>query len=132
MPQMANIVVKKADNTTDVTYSQATPSAGDKSPAVWKNQTVGTTNAQRPSFTFVMMDNGTKRARRSRSSFIWPKTRTDQSGNVIVSGGLSFESSGLIPQDMTPAEIAEAVAQSANLLAASLIKSAMVEGYAPG
>lgn len=132
MPQMANIVIKKADTTTDVTYTSATPSAGDKSPAVWKNQSVGTILAARPSFTLVSMDNGTRKARRFRSTFLWPKTRVDTAGNVTVSGGASAESSHLIPQDMTLSEIQEYVAQFANLLASTLIKQCMVDGYAPG
>lgn len=131
MPNMANIVIKKADGTTDVTYTSAAPSAGDKSPAVWKNQTVGTVLAARPSFTLVAMDNGTRKARRVRSTFIWPKTRVDTAGNVTVVGGASSESSHLIPQDMTPTEIGEYVAQYANLLASALIKQSLVDGYAP-
>lgn len=132
MPNMANIVIKKADNTTDVTYTAATPSAGDKSPAVWKNQTVGTVLAARPTFTLVGMDNGTRKARRMRTTFLWPKTRVDVAGNVTVVGGASSESSHLIPQDMTPVEIGEYVAQYANLLASALTKQALVDGYAPG
>jgi hypothetical protein len=131
MPQMANIVIKKADGSTDVTYTTAAPSAGDKSPAVWKNATVGTILAARPTFTLVMADNGTKKARRARSTFHWPKTRVDTAGNVTVIGGASAESSHLIPQDMTPVEIGEYVAQYANLLACALVKSALIDGYAP-
>lgn len=131
MPTMADIIIKKADNTTNVTYVAATPSAGDKSAAVWKNPTVGTVLAARPTFTFVMMDNGNKKARRARSSFIWPKARVDIASNVTVAGGASSESSHLIPQDMTPAEIDEYVAQYSNLLASALIKSCLTSGYAP-
>jgi len=132
MPAMANITVKKADNTTNVDYVVATPSAGDKSPAVWKNQTVGTVNAARPTFTIVASDNGTGKSRRIRSTFFWPKTRVDALSNVVVQGGASSESSHLVPQDMTPAEISEYVAQYANLLASALVKSVLTEGYAPG
>lgn len=131
MPQMANIVIKKADGTTDVTYTSAAPSAGDKSPAVWKNASVGTILASRPTFTISMMDNGTRKARRARTSFLWPKTRVDQAGNVTVVGGASSESSHLIPQDMTATEIAEFVAQFSGLLHSALIRSALNDGYAP-
>lgn len=131
MPQMANITVKKADGTTDVLYTAATPAAGDKSPAVWKNKTVGTTNAQNPTFTLMSADNGTRKARRFRSTFSWPKTRLDSGGNVIVQGGASSESSHLIPQDMTPAEIAEYVSQFANMLSSALVKASLNDGYAP-
>lgn len=132
MPQMADITVKKADGTTNVVYSIATPSAGDKSPAVWVNESVGTVPASRPKFTLVAADNGTKRSRRLRSSFIWPKTRTDSGGNVIVSGGASSESSHLVPQDMTSTEIDEYVAQYAGLLHSALVQMSIKSGYAPG
>lgn len=131
MPQMANIVIKAADGVAAVTYTAKVPSAGDKSPAVWKNDAVGTVNAAKPSFTFVMMDNGTRKARRARSSFIWPKTRTDVAGNVSVVGGASGESSHLIPQDMTVTEINEYCAQYANLLASTLVQACLTSGYAP-
>lgn len=131
MPTMANITIKKADGTTDVVYTAKTPSAGDKSPAVWKNDTVGTVLAARPTFTMMTMDNGTRKARRVRTSFIWPKTRLDSVGNVTVTGGASGESSHLIPTDMLATEIAEYVAQYANLLFSALVKSAINDGYAP-
>lgn len=126
---MANIVIKKADGTTDQTWSAASPSAGDKSPAVWKNASVGTVLAARPTFTLVMMDNGTRKARRARTTFNWPKVRTDTAGNVSIIGGASAESSHLIPQDMTPSEISEYVTQFANLLASALIKQCLNDGY---
>lgn len=129
MPSMANITVKKADNTTDVVYTAASPSAGDSVPAVWKNQTVGTVLASRPTFTLTAQNNGTKKARRLRTTFIWPKTRTDAATNIIVSGGASSESSHLIPQDMTAVEIGEYVAQYANLMASALIKQCLNDGY---
>lgn len=129
MPSMANITVKKADGTTDVVYTAASPSAGDSVAAVWKNQTVGTVLASRPTFTLTAQDNGTKKARRMRTSFLWPKTRTDAATNIIVSGGASSESSHLIPQDMTAAEISEYVAQYANLMASALIKQCLNDGY---
>lgn len=131
MPTMANITIKKADGTTDVIYTAATPSAGDKSPAVWKNATVGPVLAARPTFTFVMMDNGNRKARRARSSFMWPKTRVDTAGNTTVIGGASAESSHLVPQDMTAAEINEFVAQYAGLLKSALIQDSLSSGYAP-
>lgn len=131
MPSMANITIKKADGTTDVVYTQKTPSAGDKSPAVWKNDTVGTVLAARPTFTIMAMDNGTRKARRARTTFIWPKTRLDAAGNVTVVGGASSESSHLIPQDMLADEIGEYVAQYAGLLYSTLIKASLNDGYAP-
>lgn len=132
MSQMANIVIKEADGTTNVTYTAKSPSAGDKSPAVWKCDSIGTTNAARPTFTIVAQDNGTGKARRFRTSYIFPKTRLDTNGNAITAGGASGESSHLIPQDMTPDEIKRYAAHYANLLASALIQASLNDGYAPG
>lgn len=129
MPQMANLVVKKDDGITDATYTAKVPSSGDKSPAVWKNDAVGTVLAARPTFTLLSADNGTKKARRLRTTFFWPKTRTDTAGNVVVQGGASSESAHLIPQDMTMTEIQEYVTQYSNLLASTLIRDCLKSGY---
>lgn len=131
MPDMANIVVKMANGTTDITYSKAAASAGDKSPAVWKSETVGTVLAGRPTLTLTSMDNGTRKSRRLRASYIYPKVRTDAQSQTIVNGGASAEASFLVPQDMTAAEIAEYANQFANLLASALIKSSVTSGYSP-
>lgn len=131
MPQMANIVIKGSDGVAEVTYTAKTPSAGDKSPAVWKNDAIGAINAARPSFTFVMADNGTRKARRARSSFVWPRSIVDVAGNVTIVGGASGESSHLIPQDMKVTDIKEYCSQYANLLASVLIQDCLNQGYAP-
>lgn len=132
MPTMADITVKKADGTTNVTYSATTPAAGDKSPALWINNAVGTVLAARPRFTLVSASNGTRRARRLRTTFVWPKARTDTAGNVTVAGGASGESSYLVPQDMTLTEIDEFVAQYSGLLHSALVQASVKSGYAPG
>lgn len=131
MPDMANIVVKMANGTTDITYSKAAASAGDKSPAVWKSESVGTVLAGRPTLTLTSMNNGTRKSRRLRASYIYPKVRTDAQAQTIVVGGASAEASFLVPQDMTAAEINEYANQFANLLASALIKSSVTSGYAP-
>lgn len=132
MPQMADITVKRADGTTNVTYSATNPAAGDKSPALWVNNTVGTVLAARPRFTVLSASNGTRKARRIRTTFVWPKARTDVAGNVTVAGGASGESSYLVPQDMTLAEIDEFVAQYSGLLYSTLVRASIASGYAPG
>lgn len=131
MPDMANIVIKKADGTTDITYVKQAASAGDKVPAIWKCDGVGIVLAGRPSLHAVAADNGTKKARRIRTSFVYPKVRQDPAGNAIVLGGIVFDTSAVIAQDMTMTEINEACNQFANLFASSLIRSVHVSGYAP-
>lgn len=48
MPTLSNITVKKNDGTTDVIYTGVAPSAGDKSPAVLRNNSLGSAAAFHP------------------------------------------------------------------------------------
>lgn len=129
MPQMTSLTVNDSYGTTQL-FTQQQPSAGDNQPAIWKNEAIGVVLAGRPSFSLVARNNGTKRARRLTASFLFPKVRTDVTGNVTVVGGASCEASFLIPQDMTAAEIAETVTNFTNLLASPLIRDCVKTGYA--
>lgn len=127
---ITNITVKKADGTTDVEYTGVTGSAGDKSPAVYKNKTVGTTPAQNPTFTLVSASNGTGTSRRLKFSGQWPVVKQDAGGNVVVSGRSSVEGSFLLPQNIAQAEIDEVVHQFTGLLASVEVRAQLMSGYA--
>lgn len=131
MATMANIVVKKADDTTDVTWTAQIGSSGDKTPAVWKNLTVGTMPMERPTFTAASRANGPGTARRLTCHFDWPMVSQDAGGNKVGAGKMVGEASILIPQNQEVTVIAEQVSQFCNLLASALIKQAAQEGYAP-
>lgn len=131
MPTFGNITVKKADGTTDVTYTGLVAAAGDNSPATYRNNTVGTTIAERPSLLIRSQENGTRTARRVRADFSWPLTTTDAGGNKVISGRMTGEASVLIPQNQDPAVIAEQAAQFGNLIGSAVLKACFNEGYAP-
>lgn len=131
MPTMANITVKKADGTTDVVYTAVAGSSGDKTPAVWRNQTAGTTPAEYPVLTLTSRANGTGTARRTDFSFTWPTTSQDAGGNKVVDGRASFSGSFLVPQNQANSVIQEQVYQACNLIASQLIKSSVADGFAP-
>lgn len=130
MPIMANIVVKNKAN-ADVTYTGVAGSAGDRNPAVFRNDTVGTTPAERPTFLITSRDNGPKTARRLDHSFIWPQFVTDVMGRKIRDGGAAGSGSLIIPQTLTVAQIEAFVYEYTGLLASALIRQACVEGNAP-
>lgn len=131
MPTIANITVKKADGTTDVVYMATAASAGDSSPAVFRNNTVGTTVAERPTLLVRSTDNGSRTARRLRVDYSWPIVATDAGGNKVVAGRMSGEASVLIPQNQDAAVIAEQAAQFGNLIGSALIKASFNDGFAP-
>lgn len=132
MPSMANITVKKADGTTDVTYSSVTASGGDKSPAVWRNESFGGTIGQRPEFRVRSSPNGTQTIRKVEGSFTMPELYTDTTTSLTkVATRANVQYQAAVPTDMTDAQLAEFAAQFGNLMAATLIKAVHSSGYAP-
>lgn len=131
MPQLANIVVKKNDGTTDVTFTGIQPSGGDKAPAMWRNESVGTAVAHRPTVVLSSRNNGTGTARRMDGQAVFPTTVTGADGRVTVADRLIVSISGVIPSGMPSAEVNEAVSQALNVFASSLVKDSFKAGYAP-
>lgn len=135
MPAMANIVVKKADNTTDITYDALSASGGDGSPAVWRQDTGATAGLPvglRSQFKLWTTWNGPKTARQMKFNFVMPYAVQDSTttlytakDRVVIDGILT------IPQAIPASSINEAVAQGLNLVASSLAKSSGQSGYAP-
>lgn len=128
---MNNITIKKANGTTDVIYTGVTVSAGDSSPAVYRNDTVGTTLAERPSLLISSRSNGPKSARRVDVNYTWPIMSQDAGGNKILAGRMVGSASVLIPQNQDAALINEQAFQFGNLMATTIVKAALSSGYAP-
>lgn len=131
MPTLANITIKKADGTTDVVYTAIAGAAGDNVPAIFRNNTVGTTLAERPTLLIKSASNGPRTARRIRGDFAWPTVTTDSGGNKTITGRTTGEFSFLAPQNQDATVIKEQAYQFGNLIASALIKASMEEGYAP-
>lgn len=130
MPNQANVTIKKNDGTTDVTYTAVIPSSGDKSPAIWKNQTLGTASAHRPEMKLQSRDNGTGSARRLDGSYMYPSLTVGTDGKTYVGDKLIGSISFLVPKGMPDAEINEGVSQFVNLCASVAFKDAFKQGYA--
>jgi len=131
MPTMANITIKKNDGTTDQVYTVAQASGGDKSPAIWRNNSVGSALGHRPTFQVSARANGQGSARRVETTFVWPYTVTGSDGKVQISDRAIVSLSAVLPLGMPVTDINEAAAQALNLLSSSLVKSSLQEGFAP-
>lgn len=131
MPQISNLTVKKNDGTTDVTYSAVVPSAGDKTPAIWRNTTVGTAAAHHPTLIVASRNSGTSTARKVDGQYVYPSLVTGSDGRVSIADRLHLKIDGTIPQGMATADVEEAVSQGLNLFVTSLIKEVFKSGYAP-
>lgn len=130
MPTMADVTVKKADGTTNVTFSTVTASGGDKSPAVWRNNAFGGTAGQRPELRIRSAPNGTNSSRKVEGSFTYPQLYTDTTTSLSkVATRANAQYTISVPLDMSDAELGEFAAQLGNLMAATLIKSIHASGY---
>lgn len=131
MANAANIVVKKADGTTDVTYHIVVPSSGDKSPAVWRPLSVASSNATRAEFRLTTELTGTG-GRRFIASYSYPSLVTDSTtGRASVAQRGNFTLSGVFPAEMPDTDVTEFIAQGINLLGDSLTRTSLRIGYAP-
>lgn len=131
MPDMADLTVKKNDEVTNVVYTKVQASAGDRSPAVWRNNTVGTAAGHRPELRMTTRENGTGTARRCDLTGTYPTLVIDSGGKTQVADKLTLNLSVLNPKGMPDADVNEAVAQFFNAVQTTLLKSAFKAGYAP-
>lgn len=131
MTAMADISVKKADETTSITYTAVVASAGDRTSAIWKSLTVGSAPGHNPSCSMLSRWNDKKTARRVEISYAYPQTAVATDGSVSIVNILPITVAAVVPQGMPQATIDEAVAQAMNLFASVLMKASIKSGYAP-
>lgn len=132
MPQLADITIKKADGTTDVIYVALSPSAGDKSPAQWRVEALGTVPGNRPQFQVSSKYSADRQARIVEGKLIYPETYTDSNTGIVATRlRETFQFTSIIRQDAADATTAELAAQAANLLKSTLMQSVLKTGFAP-
>lgn len=131
MAAMADITVKKADETTNIVWTGKVASSGDRNAAIWKSETVGTAPAHNPSFSLSSRSSGDGKVRRVEFSGAYPQTATATDGSVSVVNIGQVSGSFAVPQGMPQTDINEFVAQLCNMLASTLVKTSVKAGYAP-
>lgn len=129
MPNMANITVKNAAG-TDVVYSAATASAGDKSPARWTANTLSAIPAFRPTITMLTRDSGSGPARLMDINGMFPHLRTVGGVEGIANRTL-IKGQFVLPTDVAAADVLDAFTQLGNLVVSQLFRDAASAGYAP-
>lgn len=132
MPQMANITVKNAAG-TDVVYVAASPSAGDKTPAVWTQNALSGMAGLRPKFTVTSRNGGENgNVRRVDFTLEYPVSYTDSTtSRDIWLASVKFTGSVALPSSVSTDDWDEAFTQAGNLLVSSLVRDAVSDGYAP-
>jgi hypothetical protein len=132
MPAMADLVVKKDDGVTNVTYVALNPSSGDSVPAFWRFEAMGTQADLRATMSLRAQWNGPRTARRVEGTFQYPHVSTDTTtGLTSVVSRVPISYSATVPANIPDTAVAEAVSQFANIMAATLIKACCKAGFAP-
>lgn len=130
MPALADIVVKKNDNLTNITFTGVVPSSGDGVPAVWKSQSVGSAVGFQPEIRLASRAAKGGQEREHSATFFYPQLKTDTTTSVTsVHRKLMGKVTWTTPVDMAATDVAEASAQFANLLASTLFRSCINSGY---
>lgn len=128
---MSNLTIKKADGTTDVTFTMIAPSAGDNNPALYRSTSTGSAPARQDSLEVYGRWNKANTVRRVNQKFVRCYNVTDPSGVETRAGVVVVEITTASPISVPQSHVDEAVAQSANLYKHTEIQSACKAGYAP-
>lgn len=128
---MANITVKKNDGTTDQIWTQVQASGGDKSPAIWRNLSVGSASLYNPELALSGRSNAANTVRRLDGQVNWKQSATGTDGIIKVVNTAYIKCEMVIPQGMPSVDLNEFVSQALNLLASTLIKDSAKAGFAP-
>lgn len=135
MPTMASLVVKKADETTNITYDALTGAAGDRAPAVWRQDTgavAGLPTGHRAKLTLTTLNNGTVTARKAVMEFKRPySVLNTTTGRYETKDSDWLRLEAVLPEAIPASERSESVRQALNLFAATLVKQSLEQGYAP-
>lgn len=132
MPTMANITVKKADGTTDITYVAIQPAGGDGLEAVWRVEAIGTIAGNRPRLSLKSKPTADKRARVVDYQLVIPETVTNSTTGVTsVRTKATSRGSFITSLDASDVTNVECAAQTANLLKSALIQICLTTGFAP-
>lgn len=132
MPTMANITVKKNDGTTDQVWTAAAPSAGNGAPAIWRNESVGSTQGLNPEARLTVRDGADGQSRRGRATISWPQLVTDSTTGVTSIGKVNKVTVDWdLKHGMPTVDANEFASQAANLLASTLFKDSIKARFAP-
>jgi len=132
MPAIANLVIKKNDNTTDITYTAVVPSSGDGVPAIWRSQSIGSAAAHQPELRLSSKSGSNGMKRTLRATYVYPQIATNSTTGVTsVIDRVVISADWQVPLGMAATDVNEAVSQFAHALAATLTKDSVKSGFAP-
>jgi hypothetical protein len=135
MPSMANLTVKKADETTNIVYDALTGAAGDGSEAVWRQDTgaaAGIPVGHRAILQMKTVHNGPRTARRAVITYSRPySTQNTTTSKYEAKDSVVARLEMTLPTAIPASELSEGIRQFLNCVNQTLIKQAAEAGYSP-
>lgn len=115
-----------------VTYTMLVASAGDKSPALFRD----TASATQPVFqnmsSVSASQNGSGSVRRVTTRYVYPITEVDEAGNARQTGQIVANVTFSLPLLAKAADAEKAAAYFGNLMASAAFRQIHQTGYVPG
>lgn len=131
MPAMAAITVKKNDGTTDQIWTNVQASGGDKSPAIWRNASVGAAPSFQPEAKMTSRPNADGTVRRVEGTIDWKQSAVGSDGVTRKINVALMKYEFVVPQGMPSTDINEFASQSAGLIKSVLFTDSVKAGFAP-
>lgn len=128
---MAAVTVKKNDGVTDQIWTNVQASGGDKSPAIWRNTSVGAAPSFNPEAKMTSRPNADSTVRRCEGTIDWKQSAVGSDGVTRKINVALFKYEVVAPQGMPTADLNEFVAQSTGLLKSTLFNDSFKAGFAP-
>lgn len=127
MPQMQDVVVKKADG-TDFTFKSISASPGDGGFAQWEGP--GVSRSVRATFRISTRWNKSKTAREVNVSGMYPSLKVVD-GVTQISHLIPVSAYFAVPSGFLESDLPDAVAVLTNSLASAMMQSVIETGVAP-
>lgn len=129
MPSLSDVTVKKADGTTDITFSGLNPAGGDGIPAIFRSQTVGTVPGFKPEVR--VLAKAKKDERVVRLTARYPNVKTIEGVPTLASPGSKMTLEFQLDESQDQSDIDEASAQFLNFANSTLFKDCVKTGFPP-
>lgn len=130
MPTLANMTVKAANGTTDVTYYGVQGAAGT-SPAIWRGNNSSGALAHIPDLRVTARDGPRGQSRIVRLTYVYPEIALNTTTGVygVVSRN-RFSGEWELSRNTSYGAVLESAHQVCNLMTHSLMKNMFIEGQA--
>lgn len=129
MPSLSDVTVKKADGTTDITFSGLNPAGGDGIPAIFRSQTVGTVPGFKPEVR--VLAKAKKDERVVRLTARYPNVKTIDGVPTLASQGSKMTLEFQLDESQNQSDIDEASAQFLNFANSTLFIECVRTGFPP-